>query len=141
MEEGWKDIENYEGVYSVSSHGRVKAYEKKIPYLRQTNKSFFAIRKERILRPWESKPKGRTEGYYKVRLRKNGKDKDCYVHILVANAFIRRPRYKVQVNHRDGIKLNNNVDNLEWVTGSENAKHAVRLGLVKLPVFKGKNGR
>lgn len=57
----------------------------------------------------------------------NGKKKRCYAHRLVANAFLIQPSDKhTEINHKDGNKLNNNVDNLEWVTPQENQQHALR---------------
>lgn len=68
-------------------------------------------------------------GYKVVKLRNKNKVVTCKVHRLVALTFIPNPENKPQVNHKDGNKLNNNVDNLEWVTASENIKHAKSLGL------------
>jgi hypothetical protein len=71
------------------------------------------------------------EGYQTVRLCSNGKFSYPKVHRLVASAFIPNPEGKSEVNHIDGNKSNNNVDNLEWCTKSENMKHAYKLGLRK----------
>ena len=68
-------------------------------------------------------------GYCKVVLRKNSKSYNIYVHQLVAETFILNPENKPEVNHKDGNKLNNWVNNLEWVTHSENLKHAYKIGL------------
>ena len=64
-------------------------------------------------------------GYRRINLRIDGKDTNCAIHRLVAMAFIDNPDNKPQVNHKDGDKANNHVDNLEWVTGHENLAHAV----------------
>jgi len=69
------------------------------------------------------------KGYPIVYLRKNGKSHVLTVHRLVATAFIPNPDNKPQVNHIDGNKTNNYVDNLEWCTNSENMDHAIRMGL------------
>lgn len=66
-----------------------------------------------------------TEGYASVRL----PDQNYLIHRLVAEAFIPNPQNKPQVNHKDGNKRNNNVDNLEWVTARENNLHAIAMGL------------
>lgn len=80
----------------------------------------------RVLKP------SRHGGYYGVVLcDENGHEYNS-VHRLVASAFIPNPEAKPQVNHRDGNKLNNRVDNLEWVTRSENMKHAYAIGLQKV---------
>lgn len=110
MEEIWKDVEGYEGLYQVSNKGRVKSWIKcnAHPYV------------PRIL-------KGRisNKGYYTYHLG----DKTLKVHRLVANAFVPNPENKPQVNHIDGNKKNNHATNLEWVTNTENAAHAFRTGL------------
>jgi len=68
-------------------------------------------------------------GYEYVRIRKNNKPFNKQVHRIVAENYIYNQHNKPQVNHIDGKKLNNHVSNLEWVTASENAKHAIKLGL------------
>jgi len=70
-----------------------------------------------------------THGYRVFALSKNDKRKSMKAHRLVALAFIPNPHNKQQVNHIDGNKLNNNVDNLEWCTHTENMQHAHRTGL------------
>lgn len=72
-----------------------------------------------------------NSGYLKLTLRKNNKQYNKTVHRLVAEAFIPNPDNKLQVNHIDGDKQNNNVNNLEWCTKSENMKHAFKTGLSK----------
>lgn len=70
--------------------------------------------------------------YYVVSLKQeNGKAKNFFIHRLMAETFIPNPENKSQINHKDGNKLNNNINNLEWVTPSENAQHAVKYGLDK----------
>ena len=113
-EEIWKDIEGYEGLYQVSNLGRVKR-------MRFINKNT-NIEKERI----KSK-KIRKDGYLEVALYKNGKGKYIQVHRLVAKSFIPNPKKLPQVNHIDGIKTNNIVENLEWVSISDNAIHSSRV--------------
>lgn len=72
-----------------------------------------------------------NSGYNQVCINIGGKKKSMMIHRLVAKAFIPNPLNKPQVNHIDGNKLNNKVDNLEWVTGKENMKHALDLGIYK----------
>lgn len=72
-------------------------------------------------------------GYAYINLRKNGETVRYYIHRLVAETFIPNPMNKPAVNHIDGDKLNNDVENLEWVTYSENSKHAIEHGLTQLP--------
>lgn len=66
-------------------------------------------------------------GYPQIRIRLDGKDRQCSVHRLVAEAFIPNPDNKPQVNHKDGVRNNNHVSNLEWVTAKENIRHAVEV--------------
>lgn len=100
---GHRWIKEYEGMYSVSSDGRVFSY-KSNKYLKlQSNKH-----------------------YLKVMLTKNGEQIQKLVHRLVAEAFIPNPENKKEVNHIDGNKLNNSIDNLEWVTPKENQQHSVK---------------
>ena len=100
MEEIWKDIQGYEGLYRVSNLGRVKSFHKA---------------KEHILSPGKDK-----DGYFQVQLYKNGINKMRKVHRLVAQAFISNPNNLPQINHKDENKQNNNVDNLEWCTNEYN---------------------
>ena len=118
MNEIWKQIEGYEGIYEVSNFGRVKRL------LITLHSRFY---KEKILTNCFN---NRT-GYCFVALRKNDKDKNYSVHRLVAQAFIPNPSNLSDVNHIDGNKLNNNIDNLEWCTRSQNLKHALQIGLIK----------
>src|SRR5574344_126522 len=108
----WRDIEGYEGIYQVSNLGRVKSEHKR---------NGVTILKNRV---------GNT-GYCTLSLYKNKKTKNFSVHRLVALAFIDNPTNKECVNHKDGNKLNNHVNNLEWTTNEENIKHAWASGLNK----------
>lgn len=81
------------------------------------------------------KPQLNTSGYLEAQIYINGKQKKVGLHRLVAIAFIPNPEHKPEVNHIDGIKINNHVSNLEWVTREENMQHASRTGL--RPSLKG----
>lgn len=119
MQEIWADIEGYEGLYQASNLGNIKS----------------------LLTSKLLKASVNSSGYLKVELHNKGKAKVFYVHRLIASTFIPNPSNKPQVNHRNGNKLCNSVDNLEWVTASENQKHAVEIGIHAEPPFKGKLGK
>ena len=123
----WKDIAGYEGKYQVSSDGRVKRLEHDIYHPR--GNGFIVHLKERLVRIEVHHRKTGIHPDCLVTLCKNGIQKKYLLHRIVANAFIPNPYSKPQVNHIDGNTLNNCVDNLEWVTGSENMQHAIRTGL------------
>lgn len=110
--ETWKEIEGYENHYFVSNLGNVK-----------TNNHYGSGRTA-ILKPAKD-----FKGYLRVALQKDLKLKTFKVHRLVASAFIKNEFNKPQVNHKDGNKNNNSVENLEWCTNKENAHHAIANGL------------
>jgi hypothetical protein len=120
MTEQWKSILGYEGKYEISNLGRVKS----LPRLKKGKSGSMQGVPGRIL-------KAKMDDYFRICLSKDGIKKLHQVNVLVASAFIVNPAYKPIVNHIDGNKLNNSVENLEWVTRSENQFHAVRTGLQK----------
>jgi hypothetical protein len=105
MKEVWKNIPNYKK-YQVSNLGKIKSFAKN----KQNGK---------IL-----KFSHNHKGYNQVILVKDKKPNNQLVHRLVAQAFIPNPNNLPQVNHKDGNKQNNCVDNLEWITNKDNIKHA-----------------
>lgn len=120
----WKDIMGYEGLYQVSSLGRIKSLPKKMgrpDSNRQTNKRGPIILKSKL------NPKNK-KSYHRVNL---GSNNTITIHRLVATAFIPNPENKPTVNHIDGDKNNNCASNLEWATHKENNNHAYDLGLNK----------
>ena len=123
-EEQWKDIHGFEGKYQVSSLGRIKSVDRILPH--KTHGTWHI--KERILRPAWRGPAGAR--YLGVSLHNgNGIMTSLRVHRIVAETFIPNPANLPQVNHIDGDKSNNKVDNLEWVTEKQNTDHAWKTGL------------
>lgn len=115
-DEIWKPIEGYEGIYEVSTKGRIRT-----------------LRTNKIVTPKNIK------GYSAVRLYKNGKDRQFYIHRIVAKAFIPNPLELQEVNHKDENTKNNNLNNLEWCDRKYNANYgtAKQRSLEKrLPLMK-----
>lgn len=104
MIERWLPINGYEGLYEVSSNGKVKSLKKGIFLKTETLPS----------------------GYLRVYLTKNKNSRHFMVHRLVAEAFIPNPDNLPQVNHKDEVKTNNSVDNLEWCTAKYNNNYGNR---------------
>ena len=126
-EEIWKDIPEYEEIYQISSHGRLKSLEREVK-----NRGKY-MKPERIFNKYLN-----GLGYQIVKLYKGHKEfKNIPLHRLVALAFISNPNNYPQVNHIDGKPSNNNVENLEWVTNSMNTKHAYDTGLKDPKNYRG----
>ena len=109
MTEIWKDVPEYEGLYQVSNLGRV-----------------VSLRKNKILTP-----KKNWDGYFRIQLWRYNQNVYIGIHRLIAEAFIPNPKNKPYINHKNGIKTDNRVENLEWCTQLENIKHAIKMGLKK----------
>lgn len=134
MEEIWKDIKGYEGVYKVSNHGRVKRLACTIT-MRNQVKEWKQPLPEYVFRPSLD-----THGYPQVSLSIGGSKRVARVHRLVAEAFLEEPSEELKeqcmkgdvdyvlVNHRDGNQLNNFVDNLEWCSPKYNCDYSVKIG-------------
>lgn len=109
MEEIWKQIDDGYEQYQISTFGRVKSLKRK-------SEKILSLDKDR-------------NGYMNVKLSKDGVIRKFKVHRLVALAFIANPDNLPEVNHKDGNKANNCIDNLEWTTRSQNMRHAYDTGL------------
>lgn len=109
----WKDIEGYEGLYQVSSEGMVKSL------------NYNRTGKERILKSAKDK-----YGYLFVKLRKEGTVKYYLIHRLIAIAFIPNPDNKPCIDHINGDKTDNRVENLRWVTHKENMNNPITLNKI-----------
>lgn len=123
--EEWRPIKGYEGLYEISSIGRVKSIERVTKYRPCTMwpKGKTSRRPEKMMKLKNAK----RGGYPIVTLTKNSNQRQWRVHRLVAIAFIPNPKNKTDVNHIDGVTDNNKIGNLEWVTASENALHSYRV--------------
>ena len=105
MIEIWKDIPDYEGIYLASNTGKIKS-----------------IKRNRLLTPHKNR-----YGYLTLTLFKNNHKNTRSIHRLVASSFLGKS--KLDVNHKDGIKTNNNIENLEFITRADNNRHAHKIGL------------
>lgn len=102
----WRPVKGYEGHYEVSNKGRIKS-----------------LASNRLLSPHNN-----GVGYLKVELWKDKVGKKKYIHRIVADTFLPNPLNRTEVNHKDSDPANNTLENLEWVSSSENTKHAVYKG-------------
>lgn len=116
----WKSIKDYESIYEVSNHGRVRSLDR----MELMKNGVTRRRRGKVL-----SAKRNNKDYIKVDLAKSGINKTNAIHRLVAIHFIKGYDESKQVNHIDGNKQNNHHSNLEWVTASENNKHAYKIGL------------
>ena len=107
LKEIWHNVKGYEGLYLVSTYGRVLSAPRN------------GTKKE-----WHFLAPHFVGGYIQYELSKNNQSKEYKAHRLVAQAFLHNPEKKREVNHIDGNKHNNRLDNLEWATTSENQLHA-----------------
>lgn len=104
--ETWEWIPEWEGLYKASTHGRIKSYSRKNPFIMV--------------------PLYNPNGYVRVDLCHNKIRKSSLIHRLIAQTFIPNPFNKKEVNHKNGIPDDNRVENLEWVTKEENEQHSWR---------------
>lgn len=126
----WKDIPNYEGLYEASSLGRIRTKEGKTTFTQLHG-----------VRHWKSRiMKGRGNNYHtgkRVSLWKDGKCKDWLVARLVAITFLGKPTKEANtVNHINGNRLDNRVENLEWLSIGDNVRHAFDNGLMPYKKIK-----
>ena len=113
MAEEWKDVKGFEGIYQVSSLGRIKSFHRA---------KKFHCKEEHILNPTLV-----NTGYYQVTLYGNKKRRKCLVHALVAEAFLPNPEHLPYINHKDENRLNNAVDNLERCTVKYNNNYGTAM--------------
>ncbi|MBR2399517.1 MAG: HNH endonuclease [Alistipes sp.] len=116
VEEIWRQVDGTQGRYEISSFGRFRFKGSLITY-KDGRKRYYP--------PHIVKTRPDKNGYPLVSIRNNGKHNHFKIHRLVASTFIPNPSNKREVNHINGIKSDNRVENLEWVTSSENKLHAI----------------
>jgi len=123
-EEIWKDVVGYEGKYIVSSNGIVMGVDRVNIQRREGQKDRLIFKAGKTINPhsWGG-------AYLQTQLHKDGELGTYSTHRLVAQAFIPNPENKPEVNHINGIKKDNRVENLEWVTHKENIRHAIDTNL------------
>lgn len=117
MEEIWKDIKGYEGLYLVSNLGNI------------TNVKTGKLKSIHL---------DKHTGYYKVHLSRNGKDKNCFLHRIIAESFIPNMFNKTEVDHINTIRTDNRISNLRWCTRKENINNPLSLQHLRI-AFTGKN--
>ena len=114
QEQNWTNVPEFESLYEINEAGNIRSL-----HPRNYHKHI--------------EPRIDRGGYYTVRLSKDGQTVTRFVHRLLAAAYIANPENKKLINHKNGNKLDNSLDNLEWCTPSENTKHAYETGLSKVP--------
>lgn len=118
----------YEGIYEVNKFGIVRSLDRIVEVKRGSQKYSILLKGGTV-----KVQKSIGYGYLSVELRENGRRKTWFLHRILALTFIDNPENKRCVNHKNGIKTDNRIENLEWATHSENFQHAVNTGLIKKP--------
>ncbi len=117
IEEIWKDVIGYEGYYQVSSIGRVRSLDRQLKNNHTTYDLKGVILKNRIT----------DRGYHTVQLSRKCRSKQKFVHRIIAESFFTKPINATETNHKNGIRSDNRLENLEWVTHAENMQHSIKV--------------
>lgn len=126
MKEIWKPVPNT--IFYASNLGRIKTTDRVCKFFSRRCNRIVEIKRTGVIR---AQTLNRDRNYWAVSTLLNGKTKTYSVHRLIATAFIPNPLNKKQVNHIDGNRLNNRLENLEWATCSENMLHSFAIGINK----------
>lgn len=118
----WKDVEGYVGYYQVSNNGRIRSIDRLVVHEDGTKR----ILKGKILKLFKEK-----NGYYSVCLRKKGQRKTHHVHRIVGKAFIENKENLPTINHKNEVKTDNRIENLEWVSYAYNINYGTALERMK----------
>ena len=129
MNEIWLDVKGYEGFYQISSLGRIKSVDRFVPIKFKNGNVILRFYSSKFLKPFHDK-----DGYIIYDLIKDKKRTHFRFHRLLAEHFIPNPDNKPEVNHINGVKYDNRLENLEWCTKSDNMRH-----LYDALGFKGSN--
>ena len=121
----WREITGYEGYYEVNERGQVRSVDRYVTESTGANKGRRRFLRGKIMKLTETSSRDKSSGYLVVDLHKNGVSKIIPVHVLVAASFIPNTNNLPTVNHIDGNKHNNNVENLEWSSFADNNTHAL----------------
>lgn len=130
MQEAWKPVVGFEGIYEVSNFGKVQSLDRMVRHVSKSGRVGERLFPGRVLKLVDH-----THGYKSAVLCDSPKRSALLIHRVVAEAFIPNPDNLPWINHKDANKSNNRVDNLEWCTPSDNMQHAMKLGLH--PVLRG----
>jgi hypothetical protein len=117
----WHQVLGFENSYAINRNGVIKSISR---YVRcGKGAAFLRLKPEQIIKPYLG-----TDGYLYVFLSYNGQTKHLAIHRILASIFIPNPENKREVNHKNTIRTDNSIDNLEWATPKENIQHSIKIG-------------